>query len=277
MNFAITAAQYQPLLAKSFLIFFTVFTGLQFIFPHHADVRADIKNWRVNLVLALMNSLIMSMLVAKLFLPNVASVFELYSNGTTGQLDHNLGLQAPGALLDWPVLLRITSTVLALDILSYLLHRLYHVVPFFWRFHAVHHSDENFDTSTAVRFHIGELLLSFFVRLLVVMVLNLPLEGLLVYEMLFQCFNIFTHGNIKLPLAFERLLGVFFITPGLHRKHHSVVKAHYNSNYGTIFSFWDRLGRSYQAGSSQEVFIVGLSPERHKDSLLKLLIWPFRK
>jgi sterol desaturase/sphingolipid hydroxylase (fatty acid hydroxylase superfamily) len=182
-------------------------------------------------------------------------------------------LQVTGA----PPALAVLVTVLGLDLTSYLWHRANHALPFLWRFHRVHHADPAVHVSTALRFHPGEILLSVPVRLAAVALLGAPVAGVVVFEAVFGAVNALEHGSFDLPARLERALGSVVITPALHRRHHSVLRAEHDSNYGTIFGFWDRLGRSRRESTSAEHFPLGL-PEVTADprSLGAMLAEPFR-
>jgi sterol desaturase/sphingolipid hydroxylase (fatty acid hydroxylase superfamily) len=145
-----------------------------------------------------------------------------------------------------------------LDLTAYLWHVANHRIAGLWRFHSVHHSDEIFDASTAVRFHIGELLISLIVRLAVVAVFGLPVLGILVFEIVYAFFNFFEHGNIRLPDGFNHTFSRVFVTPVLHRYHHSANNNHLNTNFGTIFSIWDRVFRTFSVGTQGLTYKVGL-------------------
>ncbi|MCB0351124.1 MAG: sterol desaturase family protein, partial [Bdellovibrionales bacterium] len=94
-------------------------------------------------------------------------------------------------------------------------------------------------------------------------------------ELTYQFFNFFEHGNIKLSKNLEMQLEKVFITPALHRKHHSQVPNELNSNYGTIFSFWDKFGRTKTPSHSEEKFALGLPKQDHDWSLKEVLLKPF--
>ena len=183
-------------------------------------------------------------------------------------------LQVGGA----PLWLAVPATVLGLDLTSYLWHRANHSLPLLWRFHRVHHADPAVHVSTALRFHPGEILLSVPVRLVAIALLGAPLAGVVVFEAVFGALNALEHGSFDLPARLERALGRVLITPALHRRHHSVLRAEHDSNYGTIFSFWDRLGRSRCANTSAEHFPVGLVEGVTGDprALGAMLAEPFR-
>jgi sterol desaturase/sphingolipid hydroxylase (fatty acid hydroxylase superfamily) len=157
----------------------------------------------------------------------------------------------------------IPATVLALDLVSYGWHRANHRVAALWRFHQVHHSDPTFTVSTGVRFHPGELLLALPVRLAAVVLLGASAEAVVVFEVLFAAANLVEHGDIDLPRRLEGRLATTFVTPALHRRHHTRKGAARDTNYGTIFSVWDRVFRSFTPSDSATEVPVGLPGLRH--------------
>ena len=168
--------------------------------------------------------------------------------------------------------------LLVLDLTAYSEHVANHWVALFWRFHSVHHSDEIFDASTAVRFHIGELLVSFVVRLFVVAMFGLPVVGILAFEIIYGFLNFFLQGNTRLPERFSRKLEGVFITPVLHRFHHSANSDQLNMNFGTIFSIWDRIFGTFAQIVSHESYKVGLPhPTPGTATLIGILKHPISK
>ena len=131
-------------------------------------------------------------------------------------------------------------------------------VPLLWRLHQEHHSDASFTATTALRFHPGEILLSLPLRLAVVALVGVPVEAVALFEVLFAIANFIEHANVRLPLAFERAMAKAFVTPALHRRHHSREQRLLDSNFATIFSFWDRLFGSFGASSSAVRVRIGL-------------------
>jgi sterol desaturase/sphingolipid hydroxylase (fatty acid hydroxylase superfamily) len=166
-----------------------------------------------------------------------------------------IGLLNQGARPSW---LAIPVSVIGLDLVSYLWHRANHRVALLWRFHQAHHADSQYTVTTALRFHPGELLLALPVRLCAVAILGVPVVGVIVFEVVFAFANFWEHGNIELSLDLEAALGRFFITPALHRRHHSVESRLLDSNYGTIFSLWDRLLGSFGNNRSNVRVETGL-------------------
>lgn len=162
-------------------------------------------------------------------------------------------------LADMPSWGALLVTIPALDLVSYAWHRANHTLPVLWRFHQVHHSDIEFTASTALRFHPGELLLSLPIRLGAIVALGVPVAGVIAFELVFAVANLIEHGNIDLPRRLERLVERLCVTPALHRRHHGKPPRLVHSNFGTVFSLWDRLLGTFGPSTSAERFEIGLA------------------
>jgi sterol desaturase/sphingolipid hydroxylase (fatty acid hydroxylase superfamily) len=154
--------------------------------------------------------------------------------------------------------LAAAATFVALDLTLWAWHRANHRLGFLWRFHRVHHSDVDFDVSTSLRFHAGELLLSIPPKGAVVILLGAPVAGVLAFEVVFGLFNMLVHGNLRLPARVEAALASLVILPAVHRRHHSIERADRNANFGTVLSLWDRLFGTGRAGRSSDPIATGL-------------------
>jgi sterol desaturase/sphingolipid hydroxylase (fatty acid hydroxylase superfamily) len=181
--------------------------------------------------------------------------------------------------LHLPLQMRIPLALLSLDWTLYLWHRLMHKTQFLWRFHNVHHTDLDLDTSTALRFHFGELTLSAFYRSAQIVILGISPWELMLFELAVTTFAQFHHSNIRLPSTLDRLLKPFIMTPKMHGIHHSIVQAETDSNFGTILSLWDRLHGTYRRDVPQEEITIGVPSYRDPRELtfLKSLVLPFQK
>lgn len=177
----------------------------------------------------------------------------------------------PALLSGWSGLI---FDLLLLDFLIYWWHRANHRVPFLWRFHEVHHLDRFLDTTSALRFHFGEVFLSALARALVIVAFALPFSSVLVFETLVLLAAIFHHSNLRLPLRVEAVLGRLIITPAIHWVHHHALRKDTDSNYGTIFSFWDPLFGSRSPTHRDLGMEIGVEA-RGERSFLGLLIRPF--
>lgn len=174
----------------------------------------------------------------------------------------------------WDGLFGLALDLLLLDFLIYWWHRANHRIQFLWRFHEVHHLDETLDTTTAVRFHWGEVILSAGARAVFILAFDIPLESVLIFETQVLLAAIFAHSNVKLPKGLERAIGWIVITPAIHWVHHHAVRHDTDSNYGNLFSFWDRLFGSFSPNRRRLDMPIGVEREPEKP-FLRLLIRPF--
>jgi sterol desaturase/sphingolipid hydroxylase (fatty acid hydroxylase superfamily) len=174
--------------------------------------------------------------------------------------------------------LRLIAALLIFDLWMYVWHRMNHEIAFFWRFHKAHHSDTAMDVTTAVRFHPIELVLSGLVRLPIYMLIGVNPYIIAVYESFMGFVVLFHHSNARIPEWLDDLLSLIIPTPRMHRIHHSDYYKETNSNYGTIFSIWDRLFGTFGKRRDVENIRIGLKDYRsEKDQgLLGFLTTPFR-
>ncbi|EMR03521.1 sterol desaturase family protein [Cesiribacter andamanensis] len=178
-------------------------------------------------------------------------------------------------LLPLPPAATTLLAFLALDWGNYLWHWANHRWPLLWRFHQVHHADLDMDVSTALRFHIGELLASVPGKGAWVLLIGASPRATLLYEVAFEAANCFHHSNLRLPEQTDRSLARLFVTPRMHGIHHSVVEQETNSNYSVIFTLWDRLHGSLRLDVPQERITIGLPYVRQHLSAPSLLSMPF--
>lgn len=170
------------------------------------------------------------------------------------------GLLPALQLAPWATL---TLSLLALDLWMYIWHLLNHRVRFLWRFHKAHHSDTEMDATTALRFHPVEIVLSYLIRLPVFFVLGLSPLHLLVYDLILTGFTMFSHANISVGSPLDRGLRLVFVTPYMHKVHHSTSRREYNSNYSSVLSVWDRIFKSYTHHPLPQNIKLGLPRYRH--------------
>jgi sterol desaturase/sphingolipid hydroxylase (fatty acid hydroxylase superfamily) len=182
-------------------------------------------------------------------------------------------------LIPLPQWLAIVLGVLIMDYAYWWWHVGLHLVPLLWRFHNVHHSDLDMDVSTATRFHLGEVIFSVPFRVVVVALFGVDFWALITFELMFETANLFEHSNWRLPIAFERFLNHLLVTPRMHGIHHSIVQRETNSNWGTVFCWWDYLHRTLRRDIPQEEITIGVAPYRDETELTfgKLFFLPFRK
>ena len=142
--------------------------------------------------------------------------------------------------LSVPLWLAIPLGFVVLDFAEYIAHLAMHKVPLLWRLHRVHHSDEEMDVSTGLRFHPIEALFRFGIGLALVLAFGVPTAAVWIYAGAALVFNIWEHANVRMPRQLIPLSN-WIITPLLHRIHHSDAEAHYDRNLGIVFTLWDRI------------------------------------
>jgi sterol desaturase/sphingolipid hydroxylase (fatty acid hydroxylase superfamily) len=172
---------------------------------------------------------------------------------------------------------RFLAGVLLLDYTLWWWHRLNHVAPPLWRFHVVHHLDRDLDASTALRFHFGEMALAALFRATQVRFLGVDEEALLWWQRVLLVSILFHHSNIELPERFERRLVRVFVTPRMHGIHHSEVMEQTNSNWSSLFSWWDMLHGTFIYDVPQASITIGVEGFREDLGLPKLLALPFER
>jgi sterol desaturase/sphingolipid hydroxylase (fatty acid hydroxylase superfamily) len=174
-----------------------------------------------------------------------------------------------------PVWLHLFAGIAALDFFAYVAHVLLHKTPLAWRFHRVHHSEEEVDVTTAFRQHPGETVWRVVWQLPAIVVFGLPLWIVVVYLTISAINAQLEHANVRLPESLDRFLRLFVVTPNMHKVHHSRRQQETDSNYANIFSLWDRLFGTYTSRVDFETLRYGLDDTKGAARLRGLLAMPF--
>lgn len=241
------------------------FLTLELIVPYRQPSVSKARRWVRNLGLTAFNNVVLTL------------VFATALAGTTAYVTkHQIGIFN---VWDIPYWLKVVLAVAFLDFVLYVWHLLNHEMPLLWRFHRVHHADLNMDVSTATRFHLGELAISVLIKMGLIYLIGADLFMVFLFESLLLVSAQFHHSSIKVPWWLERVWWLFSVPPSMHRIHHSVVIKERNSNYGTIFSFWDRIFGTMTTGVDQGRIRIGLGayPRFDQVGLGRLLVMPFFK
>lgn len=177
-----------------------------------------------------------------------------------------------------PELLETVSAVLLLDYTLYLWHVLAHKNAFLWRFHRVHHADLDLTTTTAIRFHFGEIIVSVLWRAAQILSIGVSPKALETWQRLLFLSILFHHSNWRLPGRLEDKLNRLIMTPRLHGIHHSVKETEMNSNWSSGLTAWDILHGTFQDDTGQSRIKIGVSGfDSPADvGLIKMLAAPFR-
>jgi len=170
-------------------------------------------------------------------------------------------------------------TLLALDGATYLVHRLMHQSPLLWRVHLVHHIDASVDATTAFRQHPIEGLLRFSFLAVTAWILGAPAAAVALYRLLGALNAVLEHANIRVPCWLDRLVVMVWVTPSMHKIHHSRERTETDSNYSNLFSFFDRLFGTYTPSTRGTAIVYGVNgydaPEQQ--SLAAVLLLRFHR
>ncbi len=245
--------------------FFLILLILENYFPLRKVVISRLERINRNISLAVIGYLVIKLLL----LPHLISFSKIVEEKNWGILN----------LVEFSYGIKIALSIILMDFTLYFWHLANHKIPFLWRFHLVHHTDLEMDVSTASRFHFGELVLSVFFRAFQILIFGIDPIGLLIFETSVTFFAFFHHSNTKLPLFLERALNKVIVTPRMHAIHHSQILKETDSNFTTIFSFWDRPFKTLVLNIPQKDIIIGVSsyPDPKELKLVNLIILPFKK
>jgi sterol desaturase/sphingolipid hydroxylase (fatty acid hydroxylase superfamily) len=254
-----------------------VFLGLFFILallelwrPRRRLVRNTRKGrWIVNWTLVLLDSLALRLMAFAVPLLAVGAAIDASQRGIG-----LLNLVSLGSMLEALI------AILIFDFAIWLQHLLTHKIPALWRLHQVHHSDPEMDVTTAIRFHPLEILLSMALKIGLVYAIGPAAWAVVLFEVLLNGTALFNHANIRLPVAFDRMLRQVLVTPDMHRVHHSIHRDEHDSNYGFSLAVWDRLFGTYvaQPRTGHDAMSIGLTaPQTRPNTLVQTLTMPFRK
>ncbi len=249
----------------SFVALILMFAGLELIWPRRvADKNSKFR--RLNNILLLSVNFIAVRFLVPLATFQVALI----------SAEREFGLFN---VISVPMILSVLLTILIFDFLIYIQHVVSHKINFLWRVHRVHHSDLEFDVTTGIRFHPIEIILSMFYKLLAVYLIGPLAFSIILYEIILNAAALFGHSNILLNAKLDRILRKLFVTPDMHRIHHSVLRKETDSNYGNIFSIWDKVFKTYRPlpEAGYDGMVIGLDEFRDASSgqVLQLLKNPF--
>ncbi|MFI3184579.1 MAG: sterol desaturase family protein [Methylococcaceae bacterium] len=245
---------------------FCIMICWEYVSPRRMQCVSRKKRWPVNLGLAAVNIGIMRLSLGGIaYLSAVTAANQGY-----GLLNY---LAAPDPLA-------IIATLLFLDFAIYCQHIVSHKWPLLWRLHQVHHTDLEFDATTAVRFHPLEIVISMLYKVLCIGLIGANPWAVIAFEIILNGAATFNHSNINIPKAVDKKLRWLLVTPDMHRIHHSIVPAETDSNYGFSISCWDRLCKTYIAEPEQPqmTMAIGLKSFRLQQELgiMQLLLLPFK-
>ena len=249
-------------------LFITIFLLLamgEWLWPRRALTQNKFKRWFNNIAL-----MVTGTLLVRVVMPT-AAVGAAYMTG-----QYHMGFANH---FEFPLWLEVIAVFVILDFAIYLQHVMFHIMPVMWRFHRVHHTDLDFDLTTGVRFHPVEILVSVFIKIVLIVTWGAPVLAVILFEIVLNYMSMFTHTNIRMNEKFERLVRWFIVTPDMHRVHHSIQENETNSNFAFNISVWDRLFGTYKAEpeAGQLGATIGLTQFREKkwQNYAGIMLTPF--
>jgi sterol desaturase/sphingolipid hydroxylase (fatty acid hydroxylase superfamily) len=222
-----------------FLSIFITLAFLELIIPCKKIATDKFKRWLNNIVLSLINTALV-----KVIIPLAGIAAAVLAGEQQWGLLNNV-FDSTGSLNYFFEWFAITLFLIIFDLTIYFQHRLFHAIPFLWRFHRMHHSDIDYDLTTGIRFHPISIALSSIIKIALILIMGAPVFAVLLAEVLLNATSMFNHSNLRLPKRFEFFLRKLIVTPDMHRIHHSVNSAEHNYNFGFNFPWWDRLFGTY--------------------------------
>jgi len=249
-----------------FIGVFLIMALMEVLMPRRPLNHSKTNRWITNISIIAMGSVVVR-LMGMFIVPLLAVATALWTEANGWGLFH---------LLNWPTWLEILLAVILLDMAIYGQHVASHKITMLWHFHRMHHADVDFDVTTGSRFHPVEIALSMLYKIVLVLILGPSPEAVVIFEVLLNGSAMFNHANFKLPLALDRVIRMIFVTPDMHRVHHSIIHRETDSNYGFALSIWDRIYGTYndQPAMGHDAMTIGL-PDYQTEEPTKI-VWSLK-
>jgi len=249
---------------SALIIVLVIMVGWELVRPKRSCVMRKAR-WPSNFGIVFLNAIMLTALPVTAI---EASLFSIYN-----KFGLFIWLKTPL----WP---SIILSLIILDLVIYWQHRIFHLFHPLWRIHRMHHADLAIDVSTGLRFHPIEIFLSILIKATVIIFLGVPVLAVIAFEVILNASAMFNHSNIHLPKPVDRWVRFLFVTPDMHRVHHSALPEEHDNNFGFCLSLWDRLFSSYteQPRAGHSGMTIGLDQfgAAEESRLDRMLTQPFR-
>lgn len=181
-------------------------------------------------------------------------------------------------LLDLPPVVELLIALMALDLVAqYAVHVCLHKIPWMWKFHIIHHSDQFLDATSGTRHHPIDYILREVFSFITLVLLGIPVSYYFLFRFCSIFFTYINHANIILPTGLNKWVSIIFVTPNQHKFHHHYQLPWTDKNYGNIFSFWDRIfGTLVQDDPRKVKFGIDKLGEKPNDDFWHLLTLPWK-
>lgn len=255
-----TLSNLQPVLIIFFLM---VMYGIENVWPYLRKPQNKSQHDKRNLILVVINFIINGALSL-----GVVYVLQLTAQNNWGLLN-NLPLSGTA---------KIIAGIFLIDFGSYIFHIGQHKIPLLWRWHRVHHSDPNLNSTSSLRFHPFDTIASQGIwQCIWFPAIGLSMWSYIIYGTIFLPLLIMQHSNFAFPIWFEKYVRYIFSTPGWHKIHHADFQTYTDSHYGDMFTFWDRIFSTWHNVQPNEISYGLENLKKDKDQTIKsLLLLPFK-
>ncbi len=245
---------------------FAIMAVVEALWPRKKRTQPRTTRWFTNIGVVVVDSI-----VVRLVFPIVAVGVAIYAS------ENGWGLLN---LIAMPFWLKVVISAVLMDMAIYWQHVASHKIPMLWRVHRMHHVDRDIDASTGTRFHPIEIVLSMLYKMAIIMVLGPAAFGVFLFEVLLNGSAMFNHANVRLPLWLDRVIRVLFVTPDMHRVHHSVHRDETDSNYGFNLAIWDKIFGTYidQPRDGHDDMVIGMKgyQDDKPSNIIWALLFPFK-
>lgn len=179
--------------------------------------------------------------------------------------------------VEFPLWVELLFAIMILDLIAqYFVHFLLHKIKFMWKFHMVHHSDTSVDVTTGTRHHPGDYVMREIFSLIAIIICGMPYSFYIIYRILTIFFTYFSHSNLRLSLKVDKAISYLFISPNMHKFHHHYERPWTDSNYGNIFSIWDRVFGTFVYTNTEDIkYGLDVLEEEKSDDIKYQLSLPF--
>ena len=245
---------------------FAIMAVAEALWPRKQRTQPRLTRWVTNIGIVVVDSI-----AVRLIFPIVAVGVAMYAS------ENGWGLLN---LIAMPFWLKVIISAVLMDMAIYWQHVASHKVPMLWRVHRMHHVDRDIDVSTGTRFHPIEIVLSMLYKMVVIMLLGPAAFGVFLFEVLLNGSAMFNHANVRLPLWLDRIVRVLFVTPDMHRVHHSEHRDETDSNYGFNLAIWDKMFGTYidQPRDGHDDMVIGMKgyQDDKPSNIIWSLLFPFK-
>ena len=244
------------------LLLAVVFVPLERLFPRLAEQPVFRPGWQTDLAYFAVSHLMVQVTVLLTMAPAVLA------------FAWAVRPEVQAAVAAQPLVVQFVEIVLVADLSEYAVHRLFHRVPWLWRFHRIHHSAEAMDWLAGSRLHLVDIVLTRGLSFVPLYVLGFAPPALYAYLVFVSVHAVFIHANVRWRL---RPIEWLLVTPRFHHWHHAREAAAVDKNFAVHVPWIDRLFGTAYFPPERWPAAYGIGGPQVPDGWLRQLVLPFRR